>query len=230
MTSKTLQTIPLKTLAGLVIAGRAGFADFFSRCAALEIRPDTAARLLDTERERGERLPDEGWRPVALPAFTDDYQVSSLGRIRRVTHCRRSKAVRLLHGEILRKGYIRVTLVNSVARDKVLLHKLVATAFLGPIPSGKEINHKDGNKANNTVANLEYVTQAENIRHRDEAGLHRILRGEKHGSARLTAAQVRAIRAAAAAGATVTELANAYQISKPHVACLVKRKLWRSLI
>lgn len=46
------------------------------------------------------------------------------------------------------------------------IHKIVAETFLGPVPDGLEIDHRDGDKSNNNVTNLEYVTHAENMRRR----------------------------------------------------------------
>ena len=57
------------------------------------------------------------------------------------------------------------------------VHRLVATAFLGPLPEGHETNHKDGDKANNRAGNLEYLTNSENQ-------LHAYLNGEQSGPGR----------------------------------------------
>ena len=60
------------------------------------------------------------------------------------------------------KGYLRVDLVNEDGRKHFKVHRLVATAFI-PNPDGKpQVNHIDGNPANNSVTNLEWVTNREN--------------------------------------------------------------------
>ena len=61
------------------------------------------------------------------------------------------------------KGYSVVVLNHN---ENVLVHRLVANTFLGNAPCGHEVNHKDGNKQNNSVENLEWVTKSENQRHR----------------------------------------------------------------
>lgn len=61
-------------------------------------------------------------------------------------------------------GYLRVTIMNDDKKMKTLLvHKLVALAYI-PNPDGKEtVNHKDENKENNCVSNLEWMTRRENL-------------------------------------------------------------------
>lgn len=62
--------------------------------------------------------------------------------------------------------YKRVTIYIGPGEPKTLsIHRLVAETFIGTIPNGMVINHKDGNKHNNYYTNLEIVTPKENIRH-----------------------------------------------------------------
>lgn len=63
------------------------------------------------------------------------------------------------------KGYLRVHLRNNNGPRHKPIHRLVAEAFI-PNPDNKpEVNHKDGNKKNNYVGNLEWCTGSENMRH-----------------------------------------------------------------
>jgi hypothetical protein len=89
------------------------------------------------------------------------------------------------------------------------VHHLVAEAFIGARPAGLVTNHIDGDKLNNTPANLEYVTAAENERHCVENGLK--AKGERHGSAKLTAEQVLSIRAS---NRPTAELARKYRVAE----------------
>lgn len=76
-----------------------------------------------------------------------------------------------------------------------LIHRLLAEAFI-PNPENKpQINHKDGNRRNNALDNLEWCTQSENNKHAHVTGLNIPPRGEKKRNAKLTAEKVREIRA-----------------------------------
>ena len=108
-------------------------------------------------------LPGEEWRNIRDPASGMELpqrMVSSLGR------------VTLQHGFVYRgyrqkQGYFRTSISNGQIQILQLVHRLVANTFLGPPPGPHHafVNHKDGDKGNNAVENLEYVTHAENIRH-----------------------------------------------------------------
>ena len=67
--------------------------------------------------------------------------------------------------------YLMVTLSKNGKSKKLLIHRLVANSFLENIDNKKEVNHKDGNKKNNNVENLEWCTRTENARHAVEIGL-----------------------------------------------------------
>ena len=89
------------------------------------------------------------------------YEVSDTGDIRR----KRAGHSKNLSPATNKSGYMHVCLSHKCNLTFKYGHQLVAEAFLGECPPGKEVNHKDGNKANNCVGNLEYVTRRENIQH-----------------------------------------------------------------
>lgn len=109
--------------------------------------------MLNTEQEI--------WKPVK--GFEQLYQVSSLGRV--------SNYRKILAIQTMPKGYLTIVFkVKQVANNR-LVHRLVAEAFIEN-PEGKpEVNHKDGDKSNNSVSNLEWCTSSENKRHALDTGI-----------------------------------------------------------
>lgn len=88
------------------------------------------------------------------------YQVSDDGRVRRIYKNGNTKELKNREGI-----YYTVSLCKKGIKKSFNVHRLVAETFLG-IPDDKcEVNHKDGNKLNNNLSNLEWVTQHENLLH-----------------------------------------------------------------
>lgn len=99
---------------------------------------------------------------------------------------------------------------------------LVATAFHGPKPEGKECSHLDGNATNNRAGNLCWETSKENNARKRE---HRTMNyGERNGMSTLTALQVEAIREIAGRGIPQTLIARALRITDGHVSDIVNFK------
>ena len=103
----------------------------------------------------------EIWKNV--PDYENYYEVSNTGEIRDKNT-----------GELLKtykKEYERVRIKNKIISTVANVHKIVAETFI-PNPDNKLIiNHKDGNKFNNHVDNLEWFTHSENTRHAIKIGL-----------------------------------------------------------
>lgn len=73
---------------------------------------------------------------------------------------------RFLHPTLSRDGYMRVSLCKDGKRKLVSVHRIVASAYVdGETKEKAFVNHKDGNKLNNSVENLEWVTKGENLKH-----------------------------------------------------------------
>lgn len=106
----------------------------------------------------------EIWRDI--PNTNGQYKVSNAGKVMT------TKTRRILSPAIDERGYERVCLFKADRDRRYKVHRLVAITFV-PNPEGKQqVNHKDGNKRNNCVDNLEWVTNEENMRHSRENGLH----------------------------------------------------------
>lgn len=150
------------------------------------------------------------------------YDVSSLGRVRswRGWGGKRRVEARYLVPTPNHDGYPVVSLVGDTGRRQHFLHRLVASAFLGPRPEGRVVAHSDGNPANARVDNLRYATAAEN--EADKARHGTKLEGARHPRARLSSAAVSAIREEYAKGTSQTALAARYGTHQTNVSLIVR--------
>lgn len=184
----------------------------------------------------------ERWRPV--PGWEGRYEVSDHGAVRslrrRDRYTDRLRATPLLMRPCLRSdGYMRVSLAHD---HHVGVHRLVLAAFVGPRPPSYHGAHLNGQRADNRLENLAWLTPAENERDkiahgtvatadRNGARTHpeRLARGERHGSAKLTAEQVTAIREAVARGEMLLALAARFGVDRSTVGLVAARRTWTHL-
>lgn len=173
----------------------------------------------------------ETWKDVE--GCEGAYQVSNWGRVRsldrEVPHS--SGGLARLRGRILKPqrggaGYLHVTLRGDGEWSHVDIHRLVLDAFMGPAPDGHECNHIDGDKANNHIDNLEWVTHGANMRHAFRSGLHPS-KGEAHHCARLTVPEVERIRQLYAGGEhTQAQIGVMFGVAQTTVSQIVRGKCW----
>lgn len=122
----------------------------------------------------------EVWKPVV--GYEGLYEVSNMGEVRGLPRTVLTQKGWYQHvkGITLRQkntkdGYKEVTLLKGSKPKSIRAHRVVAFAFLGaPSSPDLEVNHKDGNKQNNCVSNLEWVTSSENQKHAYRMGLQKV--------------------------------------------------------
>lgn len=164
----------------------------------------------------------EIWKPIK--GYKGLYEVSNFGRVKSLSKNRPGQS----HEEMMKKlirgsnGYFHVSLYKNSQPKTFSIHRLVIETFCGV--SDLHVNHKDGNKENNYLANLEYCTHQENIKHAVMTGL-RDGRGEKNVKAKLTRRQIREIRINKD-GLTKKELAKRYGIYWSTVYKIVNGETW----
>ena len=165
----------------------------------------------------------EIWKDIE--GYEGLYQVSNMGRIKSFQYDK-------IKGKILKPSlcafdYLKINLRLNNTPKTEKLHRLVAKAFI-PNPENKpQINHKDGNKQNNRVDNLEWCTDRENKQHAVRMGLHTVLKGEDNPNAKLTWKQANSIRKEYKKGNTThKKLGKKYSIGKSRIGEILLNKAW----
>jgi len=170
----------------------------------------------------------ENWK--AVPGFEGLYEVSDLGRVRSLwcaaarQNCPRKTPLMLKQGTT---AYARVDLCKDRVRTPTQVHILVLTTFVCPRPAGMEGAHCDGNSRNNRLTNLAWKTHVDNEADKKLHGTAPV--GERHGRAKLTAADVAMIRASWVPRSKTQDqraLAERYGVSVFAIQKVVARKTW----
>lgn len=183
----------------------------------------------------------EEWRSVV--GWDGFYEVSDIGRVRRIRPARGTQAGHVL---IPRKGpYPSIILADAASRiwRNARIHRLVAFAFLGqPKPGQREVNHKDTDKWNNRVSNLEWVTSKQNHEHAARMGCyqtganHYLVRrpelrrnGERNPMAVLTEPQVIEVIRRLKEGSRQATIASEFGVAQATIYMIKTGKTWTHL-
>jgi hypothetical protein len=155
--------------------------------------------------------------------FNRKYLIGTNGLVYRQT----KKGLKALKGTVRTNGYLTVTIATNGKRKDFFIHRLVAENFLENPDSLPVVNHKDGNKTNNNVSNLEWCTYKRNTQHALETGLMKT--GEEHPRAKLTEAQVKAIKEAIEKGVPCLKLAKIYNVASSTIDRIKRGKIWKHI-
>lgn len=159
-----------------------------------------------------------------IPGYPPCYSISAEGKVYS------TKSNRHLTPHVNSGGYMQINFIVDGKRKTARLHRLMALAFL-PNPDDLPcVNHLDGNKLNNCLANLEWCSYSRNIKHAYENGLNKASdqRGEKHSQARLKEDDVKKIRwLYNYTTLTQLQIAEYFDISREHCRDIINFKKWR---
>lgn len=173
----------------------------------------------------------EVWRSVV--GYEGLYEVSDQGGVRAPAKWTKSKgeSCYLRKPRILLQSkhrYWSVCLYRDAVKRTRLVHQLVVEAFIGPKPfANAVVCHGPGGVDDNSLTNLRYGTQTENLA--DREAMATVPRGESHGRAVLTAEQVLFIRTEMSRGVSSAVLAKQLGVSRELPWKIHKRLLWKHL-
>ena len=128
----------------------------------------------------------------------------------------------------IKKGYLRAGLMTSQGRKFFMVHRLVMNTF-NPIQNSEnmQVNHKDGNKQNNNIKNLEWVTNMENMQHAIKNNLAKKARGEKAGCVKLTEKEVLEICDLLQSGTdSLAQIGEKYGVTKYCIFDIKRKRSW----
>jgi hypothetical protein len=168
----------------------------------------------------------EKWRNI--PGYPN-YEASDLGRIRsieRVNQFGHKLESKILSYHLSPKGYLCVSVGDrlTIGRTK-RLHRLVALAFLPNPEKLSQVNHKNGNKSDNRIENLEWISNSNNKKHAVANSLYAY--GSKHGRSKLKEQEVKAIKFLIKRGVFYKCIAPLFNVSKHTIDAIATRRLWR---
>lgn len=161
----------------------------------------------------------EIWKPIV--GYERFYSASNFGRIRRNLKGMGTSKNRILKTSLTNLGYFNCSLSKNNTRKSFLVHWIIAKTFLKKPQNKSQVNHIDGDKKNNHISNLEYVTFSENVRHSYNLGLQKT---------KLTNQQVISMRKKFLTGRyTKSQLAKIFGIHDSTASCIIRRKSWEIL-
>lgn len=169
----------------------------------------------------------EKWLDV--PEYKGLYAVSDQGRVKRVSLGANgaSKIGRILKPRPMKSGYLRVGLGKNGQIKDMLIHRLVLLAFSQNINvNNLQVNHLNGDKSDNNLVNLKWVTQSENVIHAYQELNHRA-RGETNHMTTLTTEDVLAIRKMANDGVIHRIIAEQFGVTRRSIGRIVNRERWQ---
>ena len=154
----------------------------------------------------------EEWKDI--DEYDGLYQISNLGRVRsfkKIGRCQNGKVKnpRILSPIIREDGYLSVMLSHNGLKKHKYIHRLVLEAFVGP--SDLVVCHNDGVKSNNTLGNLRWDTQKNNLSDKKCHGTYVI--GEKHWKSKLNDNDIVAIKSLLSKGLYQKEIAQMFKVS-----------------
>jgi len=163
------------------------------------------------------------------------YEINEHGDVRsKDRYVETSTGVRKYRGKkvhpYLSSGYMKVDLNKDGHKGRKFVHRLLAETFLDNPENLPIVNHKDGDKLNNSLGNLEWCSYSYNYMHAMKAGMITPLKGEDSGRAKLSEKEVIEIRDKFREGMKQKELSKIYSTPLPTIKDITRGRSWAHLL
>lgn len=175
----------------------------------------------------------EIWKDI--DGFDGFYQISNLGRVkstsRKIGTCYRKEKIRSL--SLTKDGYVKLRLSYCGKDVTKKVHRLVAEAFIPNVEHKETVNHKDGNKLNNCVNNLEWADRSEQMYHAYKHALKKPTKGTENVQSKLTEEQVKEIRKTYVKNSReygTVALAKKYDVTNRVIGLIVRNLSYKNVV
>lgn len=176
---------------------------------------------------------NEIWKDI--PNYEGLYHVSNMGRIKCLTHIVNFKTSqrRLEHihkPSLLKNGYCAIILSQNAKTEHFLIHRLVAISFLQNDNKFLYVNHKNSNRQDNRVENLEWCTQKQNVQHGIKYGFFKTTWNENNYKAKLKNIDIPIIKECLNNGISYRKLANQYGVAISTIFRIKHGISWKNIV
>lgn len=151
----------------------------------------------------------------------EEYLISSHGRVKSL------KTHKILKSFPNQQGYQMINLIISGKRRCCMVHRIVLETFMSYLGLNNyfyETNHIDGNKINNNITNLNWLTRKENLDHMRDNRLFKVFKGAKNGNSKLSFSDVNDIIELHKLGFSVKSIADSYNMNRTWIGQIINKK------
>ena len=154
-----------------------------------------------------------------IKGFEGLYQVSSFGQVKGL------KTGKIRKPFLLNSGYFAVCLSKNSKSKGFSIHRLVIENFTDQSTWLEQVNHKDLNKLNNFLSNLEWCTRSENNKHSYDFGDRKLIKGSEIGSSKLNENDIPIIREMFKSK-SMREIGRFYNVSHKCISAIIRKESW----
>lgn len=155
--------------------------------------------------------------------YSNVYEISNIGDFRN------KNTGKFLKARVLKTGYMSIAPSHDGKQRHYSLHRIIAIHFIANPNNYEQINHKDGNKINNNILNLEWVTARENVKHSYTTGLKINPKGPKNPKSKLKIDDILEIKRLLNLKVLQKDIAKKFNISQSIVSKIKIKKMWEHL-